>query len=63
MDHGTKYGSKAQHHNYESYLPINDIEHTKIKAYLSQAHDICERFHKTILQVFYQVAFLKKYKI
>ena len=37
-----------------------DIEHTKTKAYSPQTNGICERFHKTILQEFYQVAFRKK---
>jgi len=41
-------------------LAINDIEHTKTKARSPQTNGICERFHKTILQEFYQVTFRKK---
>ncbi len=39
---------------------INDIDHTKTKARSPQINGICERFHKTVLQEFYQVAFRKK---
>lgn len=41
-------------------MAINDIEHTKTKARRPQTNGICERFHKTILQEFYQVTFRKK---
>ena len=40
--------------------PDNDIDHTKTKVRHPQTNGICERFHKTILQEFYQVAFRKK---
>lgn len=39
---------------------LNDIEHTKMKANHPQTNGICERFHKTILQEFYQVTFRRK---
>ncbi len=47
-------------HDYELYLALNDIEHTKTKARSPQTNGICERFHKTILQEFYQITFRKK---
>lgn len=59
-DRGTEYCGKVEQHDYELYLAINDIEHTKTKAYSPQTNGICERFHKTILEEFYQVAFRKK---
>lgn len=59
-DRGTEYCGKVEQHDYELYLAINDIEHTKTKAYSPQTNGICERFHKTILQEFYQVDFRKK---
>lgn len=58
-DRGTEYCGKAEQHDYELYLAINDIEHTKTKAQSPQTNGICERFHKTVLQEFYQVAFRK----
>ena len=42
------------------YLALNDIDHTKTKARHPQANGIVGRFHKTILNEFYQVTFRKK---
>lgn len=51
---------KVEQHDYELYLAVNDIDHTKTKAASPQTNGICERFHKTILQEFYQITFRKK---
>lgn len=59
-DRGTEYCGKAEQHDYQLYLALNDIEHTKTKAQHPQTNGICERFHKTILQEFYQVTLRKK---
>jgi transposase InsO family protein len=59
-DRGTEFCGKADAHDYELYLAVNDIEHTKTKARHPQTNGICERFHKTVLQEFYQVAFRTK---
>lgn len=59
-DRGTEYCGRIEHHEYQLYLAVNDIEHTKTKAQHPQTNGICERFHKTILNEFYQVAFRKK---
>ncbi len=60
MDRGTEYCGKVEHHDYELYLAVNDIDHTKTKAASPQTNGIYERFHKTILQEFYQITFRKK---
>ena len=59
-DRGTEYCGKADRHDYQLYLALNDIDHTKTKVKSPQTNGICERFHKTILQEFYQVTFRKK---
>lgn len=59
-DRGTEYCGKVEQHDYELYLAVNDIDHTKTKAASPQTNGICERFHKTILQEFYQITFRKK---
>ena len=59
-DRGTKYCGKPESHDYQLYLALNGIEHTKIKVRHPQTNGICERFHKTILQKLYQVAFQRK---
>ena len=59
-DRGTEYCGKAESHDYQLYLAINEIEHTRTKARHPQTNGICERFHKTILQEFYQPALRRK---
>lgn len=59
-DRGTEYCGKLEQHDFELYLAVNDIDHTKTKAAHPQTNGICERFHKTILNEFYQIAFRKK---
>jgi len=59
-DRGTEYCGKAETHDYQLYLALNDIEHTKTRAASPQTNGICERFHKTILQEFYQITFRRK---
>ncbi len=59
-DRGTEYCGRADKHDFQLFLAINDIDHTKTKVKHPQTNGICERFHKTILQEFYQVTFRKK---
>lgn len=59
-DRGTEYCGKVEQHEFQLYLAVNDVDHTRTKAQSPQANGICERFHKTILNEFYQVAFRKK---
>lgn len=59
-DRGTEYCGKREDHEYQLYLSIEDIDHTKTKARSPQTNGICERFNKTVLQEFYQVTFRKK---
>ena len=59
-DRGTEYCGRADQHDYQLCLALADIEHTKTTVKSPQTNGICERFHKTILQEFYQVAFRKR---
>lgn len=59
-DRGTEYCGRPEQHEYELYLAVENIDHSKTKARHPQTNGICERFHKTILNEFYQVAFRKK---
>jgi transposase InsO family protein len=59
-DRGTEYCGKVEQHEFQLYLAVNDIDHTRTKAQSPQTNGICERFHKTILNEFYQIAFRKK---
>jgi len=59
-DRGTEYCGNPEHHEYELYLALEDIDHTRTKAQSPQTNGICERFHKTVLNEFYRVTFRKK---
>ena len=59
-DRGTEYCGAREHHEYQLYLAIEDIDHTKTKAKSPQTNGICERFHRTMQDEFYAIAFRKK---
>jgi len=59
-DRGTEFCGSVDKHPYELYLQLNEIEHTKTKVKSPQTNGICERFHQTVLNEFYRVAFRKK---
>jgi hypothetical protein len=59
-DRGTEYCGKIENHAYQLFLSVENIDHTKTKAYSPQTNGICERFHKTMKQEFYDTAFRKK---
>src|SRR5258705_3188727 len=58
-DRGTEYCG-GESHEYELYLAVEDIDHTRTKTKSPQTNGICERFHRTGLDEFYRVAFRKK---
>jgi transposase InsO family protein len=59
-DRGTEFKGKPEHHEYELYLQIEGIEHSKTQVRHPQTNGICERLHRTIQEEFYAVAFRKK---
>ena len=59
-DRGTEYCGNPEHHEYELYLALEDIDHTRTKAKSPQTNGIVERLHKTMLNEFYRIAFRKK---
>ena len=59
-DRGSEYCGNREHHEYQLYLAVENIDHSKTKARSPQSNGICERFHKTVLDEFYRVAFRKK---
>jgi transposase InsO family protein len=59
-DRGTEYCGKLENHEYQLYLSLEDIDHSRTKVRSPQTNGICERFHRTVLNEFYQVAFRKK---
>lgn len=59
-DRGTEFCGAHDRHEYELYLAVEDIDHTRTRTKSPQTNGICERFHKTLLDEFYRVAFRKK---
>jgi len=59
-DRGTEYCGKVENHAYQLYLAVENIDHSKTKARHPQTNGICERFHRTMKEEFYDIAFRKK---
>src|ERR1700730_17227868 len=58
-DRGTEYCGAREHHEYQLYLAVENIDHSRTKARHPQTNGICERFHKTLQDEFYSTAFRK----
>ena len=58
----TEYCGNPEHHEYELYLALEDIDHSRTKTKSPQTNGIVERFHKTRCSMyeFYRVVFRKK---
>ena len=59
-DRGTEYRGKPEHHAYQLYLAVEDIDHSRTKANHPQTNGISERFHKTLRDECYSLLFRKK---
>ena len=59
-DRGTEYCGKIENHSYQLYLAMENIDHSRTKANHPQTNGMCERFHKTMKNEFYDIAFRKK---
>jgi len=57
-DNGKEYTTYwvGGHHAYEKYLEEYSIRHTRIKPRTPQSNGIVERFNRTLLEEFYQIA-------
>jgi len=56
-DRGSEYCGSRESHEYELYLDLENIEHSRTKTKSPQTNGICERFHQTIQNEFYASAF------
>jgi transposase InsO family protein len=59
-DRGTEYCGSPDSHDYELYLAVETIDHTRTKVKSRQTNGIGERLHKTMLTEFYRITFRKK---
>ena len=60
IDRGSEYCGNPERHEYELYLAVEDIDHSRTRTRSPQTNGVCERFHTTALNEFYRVAFRKK---
>lgn len=58
-DRGTEYSGAMEKHPYQLFLHLNDIEHSRTKAYHPQTNGCAERLNQIIQEEFYAVAFRK----
>ena len=61
-DNGKEYTThwKNGKHDYEIFLAKCGITHTRIKPRCPKSNGMVERFNRTLLEEFYQIAMLKK---
>jgi transposase InsO family protein len=59
-DRGTEFCGNRESHEYQLYLALENIDHTRTKTKHPQTNGMCERFHRTIQEEFYSTAFRKK---
>jgi transposase InsO family protein len=59
-DRGTEFNGKPENHEYELYLQLENIEHSRTKVRHPQSNGICERLHRTMQDEFYAVTFRRK---
>jgi transposase InsO family protein len=59
-DNGTEYCGRVDHHDYELFISLENIEHTKTRVRSPKTNGICERLNQTIQNEFYSVTFRKK---
>jgi len=57
---GTEYCGKVEHHAYQLYLAVENIDHSKTRARSPQTNGIVERLHGTMKREFYDIVFRKK---
>lgn len=59
-DRGSEFNGRPENHEYELYLQLEGIEHSKTKVRHPQSNGICERLHRTMQDEFYAVTFRRK---
>ena len=60
-DNGREYCGRPLQHAYELYLAIQQIQHRRTDIGSPETNGFCERFHRTVKEEFYAVAFRKTF--
>jgi len=56
-DSGREFCGRALHHPFELFLAISQIEHRRTEVASPETNRFCERFHRTVKEEFFQLAF------
>jgi len=59
--YGKEYCGRPVDHPFELYLAIQKIQHRRTDIGSSETNGFCERFHRTVREGFYAVAFRKTF--
>jgi len=60
-DKGREYCGRDLHHPFELYLAANQIEHRRTQVHSPEINGFCERFHRTLKEEFFSVAFRRTF--
>lgn len=59
-DSGREFCGRALQHPFELYRTVRQIEHRNTKVRSPQTNGFCERFHRTLKEEFFGVAYRKR---
>jgi transposase InsO family protein len=60
-DNGREYCGRADHHPFELFLQLEDIEHRKTKVRRPQSNGFVERLHRTLLDEHFRIKGREKF--
>ena len=60
-DNGREYCGRPLRHAFQLYLTISQIQHRRTDIGSPESNGFCERFHRTVKEEFYSVAFRKTF--
>lgn len=60
-DNGREYCGRPLSHPFELYLTINQVQHRRTEIGSPETNGFCERFHRTVKEEFFAVAFRRTF--
>ena len=60
-DNGREFCGRELHHPFELYLAISQVQHRRTEVRSPETNGFCERFHRTLKEEFFAVAFRKTF--
>jgi transposase InsO family protein len=60
-DNGSEFCGRELHHPFEIFLALNQIDHRRTQVRSPETNGFAERFHRTVQEEFFGVAFRKTF--